>query len=93
MITDEEWERLKVGDVVYYVYKDERCVFTGRVKNRNQADFDDGYCNLNDENVFINKINALKELKGIINDEIDELESKIRSIDDQIKQLEQENGK
>lgn len=92
MITPEEWKTLKVGNVVYYVYKDERCVFTGRVKNCNQADFDDGYCNLNDENVFINKIDALKELKGIINDEIDELERQVRSIDDQIKQLEQENG-
>ena len=93
MITKEEWEKLKVGDVVYYVYQDEKCVFTGEVKSCNQADFEDGYCSLNDENVFINKIDALNELKGIINDEIDELESKIRSIDDQIKQLEQENGK
>lgn len=91
MITDEEWEKLKVGDVVFTI--DEtvmraRYVMSGEVIDNETVDFTFFTRSRYNEWMFIKKIDAYRTARKMMLDDIDYLNEEIELIDVLIKQLE-----
>lgn len=95
MITKEEWENLKIGDVVYTLDDTvmcSRCVMSGEVIDNETVDFTFFTRSRYNEWMFIKKIDAYRTARKMMSDDIDYLNEEIEFIDVLIKQLEQENG-
>lgn len=92
MITEEERAKLKVGDIVHIVVEDLNCVMSGEIKDDSNADFTFFTRSLDDESIFVKKIDAYRAVKKLMLDEFNYIKDEISLIDISIEQLEQENG-
>lgn len=90
MITSEERLKLKIGDTVYLPSKKLECIVNGVVKENLTVDFYFFTKDIDFELMFLNKFDALNELKNLLIKEIVFISKSIDSIDNQIKELEVE---
>lgn len=99
MITEEEWESLKIGDEIYYVYPLSSDICTRKIinisiKKKKTVQLSQDACFLDyncftDDYFFINKKEALSHLITKLNINICELKADLKEAQ---KELELENG-